>query len=188
MSSANGPNADIYPQDACRRAVADWIGRTDCSGDVYLPSFTLCLFALRDGQGLEAAIPDGWRVLMPYAGSAPLLGQMTASTANSPPQMMSLSEGARAQAALDQLSRVQAMPEMKVCELRWLSIPGVMFEGFWLHSQSKDQPHLVSSVFTLDGELQGRVLPGDKFLPIVREYALWRLASDDRPDYGKGKS
>jgi len=110
---------------------------------------------------------------------------MTASTATSPSQMISLSVGARAGVAVDQLSRTQAMPEIKGCELRWLSIPGVMFEGFWLHSQSPAQPDLVSTVFSLDEELQNPVLTVDQFLPIVRQYALGRLASDDRPDYGE---
>jgi len=150
MSSSNQPWADISPQEACRSAVADWIGRTNWDGDVYLRSFMLSLYALQAGEGLEAAVRTGWRVLMPSAGTTPLLGQMTASTATSPSQMISLSVGARAGTAFDQLSRAQAMPEMKGCELRWLSIPGVIFEGFWLHSQSPDQPDLVSTVFSLD--------------------------------------
>lgn len=173
------------PQAACRAALADFLGRAHGKGDVYLPNFTLCLYALRDNQGIDSAMPTGWRVLMPDTGSGALLAHVTESTTEAPSQVISVSEGPRAQLALDRWRAVQAMPQSKLCELRWLSVPGVMFEGFWLPPHLKDQPDLVSSLFTLDDELKNRTMTAAQFIPIVREYALLRLARDDRPDYGK---
>jgi len=172
------------PQEACRAALTDFLGRAHYEGDVYLPNFTLCLYALRDNQGIESAMPTGWRVLMPDTGNGALLAQVTESTAETPSQVISVSEGTRAQLAFDRWRAVQAMPQTNLAGLRWLSVPGVMFEGLWLQSRGKDEPDMVISVFTLDDELKERTMTAAQFLPMVREYAVFRLAHDDRPDYG----
>jgi hypothetical protein len=181
MNSPYGPEDIAKVQAACRSALQDWLERSDWDGDIYLPAFALCLYALRDNLGLDSAMPTGWRLIMPGAGNGAVIGHLTAGTDTEGPEMIGLSEGSRAQVALDQFRTWQNRPEIGQYSVRWLSVPGVTFEGIWLNSLSPGKPDLVAAVFTLDDELKGRVLTGEEFVAIIRPYALWRLEHDDSP-------
>ena len=161
--------------------------------EVYVPAFTLAATDLRDGKGLEAAEASGWRVFTPYAGDSAVLSIMTAATPTQASEVAAIQQQDRAKAAFDAMVRITNMKEVDQCQLKWLSIPSILFEGFWLDSQTPNQPDLISPVFTVDTfdptagadspadpapqsqTDQATVWHADDFLAIAREYAKIRL-------------
>jgi hypothetical protein len=170
-------------ENLIRHCSADWLQEGTYELVASFPAYTLCLFALRDGLRLNSAKEEGWRVLMKAPDAKLAFGSLASPAPGEPLQLVSVTEGSRAAAALSHLDEMRAKVDMENREVRWLSVPGTMFEGFWLMPGSPDQEDLVSTVFSLDEEFQGHLMTVPDFLPLTREYALWRLAEDDRPEY-----
>jgi hypothetical protein len=194
------------PVDECRQGIADLMGYKDYQGAVFLPAFVLQLTDVVQQSDLSVAIPIGWRVIIPDSPGGPLFCSMTLTGDGLPSQLAGVSEGQRAQGALAALRQVQEMPQAMGSELRWLSIPAVLFEGLWLRAQSPDRSDVVNPVFAVDPELQSNRGSGDgpiivgapedggtvygddqpagfdaaQLLPIIREFASQHINGDDR--------
>jgi len=179
--NTSDPKITEFIREACSRSEADWLGRENGSFETYFPAYDLCLKVLRDGHGLESAIQTGWRVVMTFPDKRAEFGIVAAATPGSPPELVSVSDGEFTAGALSHLREVHTKLDMRSGEVRWLSIPGIMFEGFWLPSEPPGKSDLVLPVKCLDDELRGKVLEVNMFLPVAQEYAVWRLAFDDCP-------
>jgi hypothetical protein len=152
--------------------------------EVYVPAFTLGASDLAAGKGFEAAVASGWRMFTPYVQDRAILAVMTLDTPDSPAEVCGLQQDDRANAAFDAFGQIQAAQEYASCELKWLSIPAVLFEGFWLVSHTAGEPDLVSPVFTCDPELQPQgssVIKADDLLTTARSFAVNRLKYSDMP-------
>jgi hypothetical protein len=149
-----------------------------------VPAFTLSAQALKAASGMEAAQASGWRVFAPFANDAAILSVMTLATPDQASEVAGIQSADRAKAAFDAMVRVTNMKELDQCQLKWLAIPSILFEGFWLHSNAADQRDLVGPVFTVDDQFQPfctAVMKADDFLQIARGFACNRLDYSDLP-------
>jgi hypothetical protein len=174
-----------WPQNEYRQGIANLLSYGNVENEVYVPAYAIGLQDLTSGRQIDAAFPTGWRVFMPHPGGGGFFSDMTLASGGEVSQVCCVSQGDRAQNALDALRAVQARPELKYCDVRWLSVPGVLFEGFWLKSNDTNQPDSIVPVFTLDDSLRCDLLRAVDFLTIVKPFGVNRLSYNDYPQYGQ---
>jgi hypothetical protein len=173
-----------WPQNEYRQGLSDLLSYENIGNEVFLPAYAIGLRNLTPGHFMEAAVLTGWRVFMPLPNGGALFCDMILAEGGQPAQLGSVTEGDRALEALSALRAVQARPELNHCEIRWLGVPGVMFEGFWLKSNDANQQDLIIPVFTLDNSLRSDALAAADFLAIVQPFGANRLSYNDYPQYG----
>ncbi len=173
-----------WPQNEYRQGLADLISYENAQNEVFLPAYAIGLKDLTAGCLIDAAVLTGWRVFMPQPGGGALFAEMSLASGGEASVLGTISQGDRAQEALKALRAVEARPELKSCEVRWLSVPSVLFEGFWLKSNDANRPDSIVPVFTLDDSLRLDILAAVDFLAIVQPFAANRLKYTDYPQYG----
>ncbi len=174
-----------WPQNEFRQELGDLLSYDKCENEVYLPAYAMGLQPLASGVQMDAAVLTGWRVFALQPNGGALLAEMSLASGGQPSQLGTVSQGDRAKAAFAALSSVRAMPDLKNWDLGWLSVPGVLFEGFWLKPNTPNVPDLMVPVFTLDQEMQRANLLTTDFMAIIKPFAQKRLAYDDCPEYDK---
>jgi hypothetical protein len=173
-----------WPQNEYRQGLANLLSYDNFENEVFLPAYAIGIRELTPGRFMDAAVLTGWRVFMPRPNGGALFCDMTLAAEGQPSQLGGVSESDRARDALSALRAVEARPELEYSEVRWLSVPGVMFEGFWLKSNDANRPDSIVPVFTLDDSLRCDILPAVDFLAIVQPFGANRLKYTDYPQYG----
>ena len=145
--------------------------------------FTLDLKDLLAGRGIEAAGSIGWRF---FAGTGPdqtIFGFCCSALASDTWELASLGHGARAWQVLQESQQLENLPCVRndhPYELRFLTIPGILVEAFWLHSLSGGDDQVVVSPAP-PNQVHKRlntepVFPMATFIEIVRELAMKQLS------------
>jgi hypothetical protein len=174
-----------WPQNEYRQGLADLMSYENAQNEVFLPAYAIGLKDLTAGRLMDAAVLTGWRAFMPQPGGGALFAEMSLASGSHGSVLGTVSQGDRAQEALKALRAVEARPEVKSCEIRWLSVPGVLFEGFWLKSNDANQPDSIIPVFTLDDSLRLDRMAAADFLAIAQPFGVNRLKYTDFPQYGQ---
>jgi hypothetical protein len=173
------------PQNEFRQGITSLLSYDQIEDEVYMLAYSMGLQELTAGANMEAAVLTGWRVFMPQQDGGALFSEMSLASGGQPSELGSVSQSDRAKAALAAVRALQKMAVLDRWELGWLSVPGVLFEGFWLKAKNPNEIDLIIPVFTLDDQLQSPMLPAAAFLEIIRPFAANRLAHDDYPLYGQ---
>jgi hypothetical protein len=202
MDSPTAAFAPIHPKHVCIHGLGDLIGwnHEKCQREHYLPAYLMSLQALAGGRSVDAAaVATGWLGLLLHGDLGAIICQVTMDENRQPsrighvshpsPEQQAKNSWNRAQIALDKIAEVQDIPQSETCELSWLRIPGILFEGFWLKSKNQGHPGWVVPVFFLEDDIQARAYTVPEFLTVAQALAKKRLGVDNSPllrDHAQG--
>ncbi len=150
-----------------------------CEEQHFVRLYTIALDEAARGAVLESRTPAAWRFVVTGHQKPVVACDMSIVPESEPSRVLSVRQGSGANRCHAALQSVWKMPEIgpENCELRWLSIPGLSIEAFWLHSCSGDR---IVPISPQVDELKGRtILPAQEFLAILQTLATERLAYDD---------
>jgi hypothetical protein len=143
--------------------------------------YTLGLQDVLDGLGLAAAHPAAWRFLAAGQAFAPYSADVRGALPGVKPRMVSLSRGPQVAAALRYIQNLDALSTVQGAnyELRQLSIPAMLFEGFWLKPLDSGADYVVP-FNALSGEFNlMAALTTDVFFATAKDVAAGFKAFDD---------
>ena len=161
----------------------------DCEQEHYIPSYRMNLEDAANGrEAASAAVLTGWLALL-QSGSHTIQVDVGQSAGSYSPQVGSVAvmdrqgsaggQADRPQACLYGLLEAQGLPEMDFCELRFLTIPGLLFQGFWLRSNNPKERCRISPLFFLEECVKDQVYTMPEFLAVIRPFAQLRLGQLD---------
>jgi hypothetical protein len=143
--------------------------------------YDIGLKELVDGEGLKAAKPVGWRVLV-LQGNTPVAAvEYSAAGGGAPASFKSANEGVFVRGTVLGISMAEGLPQLKNedYELRLLQIPSIYLIALWL--QSKDE-NLFVPLDPAPGRFKALNSYSEAaFFELAAELAKGRIGVDDRP-------
>lgn len=144
--------------------------------------YTIALDEAARGASLDTRTPAAWRFVVTGDHKPVVACDMSIPQEGAPSGVLSVRQGSGADRCYAALESIWNMAEIgpDKYELRWLSIPGLSIEAFWLHSPPEGPGDRIVPISPQVDELKGRtVLPAQEFLAILQTLAIERLTYDD---------
>ena len=165
----------------CSGALRDMFGCTELHGEFSIPAFVVSLEQC-SGQGCqEAMITSVGYKFVAYDSN----GKTTICDVDQTGDALEtgcVAMGAQADLWMDLVANLgqYAQTEHGDYEVRMLSVPGLLVDAIWLHSDSDDEMDLVIPAAPLDEQLKTEPLfDMDTFLDIIRDLSAERLRHSD---------
>ena len=168
-------------RQVCTSALGDMFGCTGLHDEFSLPAFVIGLEQCSEEGCQETMIERaGFKYLALDSG-----GKSTLCDVDELPDALEtgcVAMGAQADLVMEMVKQLDRYPgaEQGQYEVRWLSVPGILVEGFWLKSGSEEKPCLVIPVAPLAEELQAKpVFDLPEFVCIIQTLAAERMRHSD---------
>lgn len=143
--------------------------------------FVLGLQAINAGKDLSAATPAGWRFFAGYDAGKVVVGYAAARPPSNEYRLTAVSFGAGPTLWLQQAHSLDSLPQPQTdpFQLRYLRVPGLNIEAYWLVSGGGGPDLIIPSPAgqrQLQADLANEpVYDADTFLSILRSLAQDRL-------------
>jgi len=182
-------------QKVCLEHLHDLIGfdHSQCEQEHYIPSYRMTLQDVADGRPAgQAADLTGWLALLQsHNQSIQVAVGLEADGQGMQVGCVSVADaadrehpGGRPAVCMERLRQAQGLPEMDFCELNFLEIPGLLFQGFWLKSNDSSRSCCISPVFFLQDCVENRVYTMPEFMAAMQGFARERMSQPDNSPRG----
>lgn len=145
------------------------------------PVYTVGLAKLANNEFANACSCSGWRFLINCRYGDGLCATVAGQEDKDQPEFFGISRGPQATVAVRAKNDLETLPDVKCTdknhELRFLSIPGLLLDAFWLNSCDRDPGNdRIVPFFTARKEFQSmHAYPVSEFMKIAAPLAQARL-------------